>query len=200
MVAWPTTPVPSEVQPVQLIHPMKTLEYDSGHTYTTSIYSKGLRRWELFYVFLNSSEKNLFIRFLADIRLSAEVISWTHPHAQTITNATNASPIVITTAFVNNFYDEDMVVVSGVTGNTAANGTHDIDSLSSTTFSLLGTTGNGAYTGGGEVRLHIPRVRIEQKSDSFDQFSKTIGPDVNDRGVYTLSVELEEYYDVETLS
>lgn len=200
MVAWPNSPAPSEVMPVQLIHPMRVMEYDSGHTHTQVIYSQGLRRWELFYVFLTAAEKNLFIRFLSDIRLSAEIITWTHPHRQTITNATNASPIVVTTAFNNSFYDEDFVIVTGVTGNTAANGTHEINSLSATTFQLLSTTGNGAYTGGGEVRLYVPRVRIVQRGDSFDQFAKTIGPDISERGVYTLSVELEEYYNVTTLT
>lgn len=65
-----------------------------------------------------------------------------------ITNATNATPIVITSANYN-LVTGDEVTITGVTGNTAANGVHKITSLSTTTFSLNGTTGNGAYGGGG---------------------------------------------------
>ena len=67
----------------------------------------------------------------------------------TITGATNASPIVITS---NNhgLVNGDRVTITGVTGNTAANGTFTILVLDIDTFSLTGTTGNGAYGGGGD--------------------------------------------------
>jgi hypothetical protein len=67
-----------------------------------------------------------------------------------ISAATNASPIVITTAtqspaFVNN----DFVHVFGVGGNTAANGLWQVTAVTATSLTLVGTTGNGAYTTGG---------------------------------------------------
>ncbi len=69
-----------------------------------------------------------------------------------ITNATNASPIVITAAN-NGLVNGDQVYISGVGGNTAANSTNNtyipIAGASSNSFSLVGTTGNGAYTSGG---------------------------------------------------
>lgn len=64
-----------------------------------------------------------------------------------ITNATNASPIVITSAN-HNLQTGDRVTISGVVGNTAANGTFTITRISSSTFSLS-TTGSGAYSNGG---------------------------------------------------
>ena len=43
----------------------------------------------------------------------------------------------------------DEVQLSGVTGNTAANGAFQVTPLDSFTFALDGSAGNGAYTGGG---------------------------------------------------
>ena len=67
-----------------------------------------------------------------------------------VTGATNASPIVITTA-ANSLATGDVVTIASVGGNTAANGTFRVTVLSSTTFALQGSTGNGAYTSGGTV-------------------------------------------------
>lgn len=65
-----------------------------------------------------------------------------------ITGATNASPIVITSAS-HGLTTGTRVTISGVGGNTAANGTFTITRLDANTFSLDGSSGNGAYTSGG---------------------------------------------------
>ena len=66
----------------------------------------------------------------------------------TITGATNASPIVITSAN-HKLTNGVRVVVSGVLGNTAANGTFVVANVTSNTFELQGSSGNGTYTSGG---------------------------------------------------
>jgi hypothetical protein len=66
-----------------------------------------------------------------------------------VINATNATPIVITSANTTGLSSGDEVVISGVGGNTAANGTFFITALTTTTFSLDGSAGNGVYTTGG---------------------------------------------------
>lgn len=78
-------------------------------------------------------------------------IFFTAPNRQgTITDATNASPIVITISEdYLDYQTGELVVISGVLGNTAANGFFRLTNISSTQFSLDGTTGNGAYTSGG---------------------------------------------------
>lgn len=69
-----------------------------------------------------------------------------------ISDATNASPIVLTLTAPNWLYAiRSPVVVAGVTGNTAANGQWYAYSTDSTHIVLVGTTGNGAYAGGGTV-------------------------------------------------
>ena len=67
----------------------------------------------------------------------------------TITGATNASPIQITTSAVNSLTTGQTVTISGVTGNTNANGTFVITVIDNTHFTLNGSAGNGAYGGGG---------------------------------------------------
>lgn len=66
----------------------------------------------------------------------------------TVVSATNASPIVITTASPHGLNTGARVKVSGVTGNSGANGTSTITRINATSFSLDGTTGTGSGTGG----------------------------------------------------
>lgn len=77
--------------------------------------------------------------------------------SQTITNAAG-SPIVITTAAAHGFTNGDRVRVSGVTGNTNANGDFTVTGVTTTTTFTLsqcltapgcGVASNGTYTGGG---------------------------------------------------
>lgn len=63
-----------------------------------------------------------------------------------ITNATNASPIVLTVpGWINQPAVGDSVKVTGVLGNTAANGVWTVQASSGTTLTLQGSTGNGAF-------------------------------------------------------
>lgn len=71
---------------------------------------------------------------------------------KSITSSTNASPIVITLAS-HGYTTGDTVVVTGHTTNTKANGTWEIISVTSGTFSLTGSTGNGVGGATGTVRL-----------------------------------------------
>lgn len=71
--------------------------------------------------------------------------------SKAVSNATNAVPIVVTTSTAHGLEDNDIVQITGVLGNTGANGVWRITKLSSTTFSLDGSAGTGAYTSGGTV-------------------------------------------------
>lgn len=65
-----------------------------------------------------------------------------------ITAASNATPIVITSN-AHGLANGDTVSISGVLGNTAANGNFAIANVTANTFELVGSAGNGAYTSGG---------------------------------------------------
>lgn len=111
----------------------KVLRHRSAGSYTSYVTADKPTLVELF-VMLNTA--------IGDLTRRTDVTG-------TVTGATNASPIVITTAVPHGIVTGDQVVVSGVTGNTAANGTFIITSLSATTFELNGSSGNGAYISGG---------------------------------------------------
>jgi hypothetical protein len=71
-----------------------------------------------------------------------------HGSPAAITAASNASPIKITVAN-HGFNTGETVVIAGVGGNTAVNGTWVITVVDANNFNLNGSTGNGAYTSGG---------------------------------------------------
>jgi hypothetical protein len=65
-----------------------------------------------------------------------------------VTGANNASPIVVTSAG-HSLNTGDSISISGVQGNVAANGAFTVTKIDANSFSLNGSTGNGAYTSGG---------------------------------------------------
>jgi hypothetical protein len=65
-----------------------------------------------------------------------------------VSDASNAAPIVITSS-AHGLSTGARVTITGVAGNTAANGTFVITKITSSTFSLDGSTGNGQWTSGG---------------------------------------------------
>lgn len=77
------------------------------------------------------------------------------------TAATNASPIVLTTAgWSQTPVAGQVVVVSGINGNTAANGTFEVSAATSTTVTLLNSAGNGAFsTSAGSTLKPISKYR-----------------------------------------
>ncbi len=78
------------------------------------------------------------------------------PLSGAITGASNANPIVITTASTTGLVNGQSVSISGVGGNTNANGTHFIRVRSATEYELFadanlatGRAGNGVFTSNG---------------------------------------------------
>lgn len=78
-------------------------------------------------------------------------------HTGTITNATNATPIVVTSTG-HGLSNGNCVTIKDVGGNTAANGTFIVGNVAANTFELYttatgtggaGVAGSGAYTSGG---------------------------------------------------
>lgn len=71
-------------------------------------------------------------------------------NAGTITDATNATPIVVTEAD-HGRATNDIDTIHDVGGNTAANDTWKITKVDANSYSLNGSVGNAAYTSGGKV-------------------------------------------------
>ncbi len=75
---------------------------------------------------------------------------FSHWPAGSISNATNASPIVVSSSAVP--ANGSQVTISGVQGNTAANGTWTVTNATAGTF-VLASTGNGPYASGGTFQI-----------------------------------------------
>jgi hypothetical protein len=87
--------------------------------------------------------------FLEGLNATTGAVEWTSNVTGSVTGASDASPIVITSPN-NGLVTGETVSVGGVLGNTSADGTFTITVLNANQFQLNGTTGNGTYTGGGE--------------------------------------------------
>lgn len=93
-----------------------------------------------------------------------------HASIATVTAATTATPIVITTSAAHGFTTGDLVRVSDVVGGINANGEFTVTVVDSTHFSLDGTVGSGSYSSGGKAQLAQP-VRVKCL-----KWDKTINP------------------------
>lgn len=90
--------------------------------------------------------------------------------AKVVSTGTNATPIVITSTAAHLLVDGDVVTIAAVGGLTAANGTFAVNVLTSTTFELIGSVGNSAYTSGGTI---TPKGSIMLASDASNVASGT---------------------------
>lgn len=115
-----------------------------------------------------------------------------------ITAATNASPIVITTGAPHGLPTSlptsssgsatptITVNITGVTGNTAANGKWTVTVINSTQFSLTGSTGNGTFTSS-QTQWWEPvfYVRFANQSTSHE-----LNPALTTAGILTASSDI----------
>jgi hypothetical protein len=97
-----------------------------------------------------------------------------------VTGATNASPIVVSLSSTTGISNGDIVVIGGVGGNTAANGTWQVSSVvTNTSITLItrldgvNSTGNGSWTSGGWI------IDVSSASTLTDVSGNTIGTDVS---------------------
>jgi hypothetical protein len=88
----------------------------------------------------------------ADASRTRTLGSLSNTSTLTVSNATNANPIVITTSAAHGLQSEDFVDIDAVLGNLNANGRWRIQVVNTTSFSLIGGIGSGAYTSGGKVK------------------------------------------------
>ena len=76
--------------------------------------------------------------------------------SRTITNATNATPIIVTSAS-HGLSTGDVITIEGVVGNTNANAEWVITKIDANSFSLDGSAGNAGYTSGGTFTGSLPQ-------------------------------------------
>jgi hypothetical protein len=98
----------------------------------------------------------------AVLTMDESTLDWYGSNANTVfavTAATNATPIVLSVAS-SGYVQGDIVLVSGVGGNTNANGVYVVSAADATTVTLQESVGNGAYTAGGTVQKFINALTV----------------------------------------
>lgn len=94
------------------------------------------------------------------------------PGGANITAATNTTPIVIT-APAHGIVDVSYGTVTGVGGNTAANGSWIVERVSATQLRLKNSVGNGAYTSGGIITIASTFAYVVELTNVQDAGSRT---------------------------
>jgi hypothetical protein len=94
------------------------------------------------------------------------------PASLTITAASNATPIVVTST-AHGLTTGDPVTVASVGGNTAANGDWVVTRVDANSFSLDGSVGNGAYTSGGTATRLLKLLDVVAEKYSQGRIVKT---------------------------
>lgn len=100
----------------------------------------------------------------------------------TITDATNATPIVIATSGAHGIVDVSHGTVAGVVGNTAANGTWIVSRVDATHLTLRTSVGNGAYVSGGTLTLDSTYTPVAEitKIDDLGATAQTVDVTAHD--------------------
>ncbi len=89
-----------------------------------------------------------------------------------VTAATNATPVVVTTAAAHGLVTGDAVWIRNGKGNTAVNGTHTITVVSTTTFQLDNSVGNGTYTNDGSASNPYATMQKVPRSNNLPEILK----------------------------
>jgi hypothetical protein len=87
-----------------------------------------------------------------------------------VTNATNATPIVVSQS-AHGYANGDVVAISSVGGNVAANGVWVIANVAAGTYELVGSSGSGAYTSGGTASRVAVRYAMADDIPAFAMYS-----------------------------
>lgn len=115
----------------------------------------------------SDNERSLAFGWKLSASNQVHFLGTTISYTRAVTNATNATPVVVTTSVAHALHSGDLVVIAGVVGNTAANGTFKVTGVTSTTFELTDPNtgsdiaGNGGYSSGGTVTVTLTNDESE---------------------------------------
>jgi hypothetical protein len=107
--------------------------------------------------------------------LANSPISSEGTRAITGTTGNGVSPIVVTSNG-HGLYDGYIVTITGVAGNTAANGTFSVTRINANTFSLDNSSGNGAWSSGGIITFYTKYASLYDQSAALQrQWARLFG-------------------------
>ena len=109
----------------------------------------------------------------SDVVLPArDFVSTVGTATATITGATNTTPIVITSA-AHGLANGNVIKITGVMGNTAANGFWEVTNVTASNFELNNSVGNGIYTSNTGSWQRVPQL-AERKGMNELALRKTV--------------------------
>lgn len=123
-----------------------------GDPETQKIYARGTVRYAASMTAANITVQAKVGIDAADVLASITLGSLSNTNVIGISAATNATPIVCTTGVNHGLQTDDFIDCVFATGNTHVNGRWRVKVTSATQFELVGSSGNGAYAGGGQFR------------------------------------------------
>lgn len=134
-------------------------------------------------------DRYAYLRYVdADSRVSnlSPISDVVHVHGtqKAITGATNAAPIVITSAS-HGLATGERVLIEGVQGNKAANGLWDVVKVSTDTFSLVGSAGDGEYTGTNSGSIQC--TTLQQGAAAVNEVQTITASSTPSGGTWTIS-------------
>lgn len=114
----------------------------------------------------------------------------TSPSVQSfaLNNASNATPISIGTVAPHTYVPGDIVTISGVLGNLAANGTFRVKTATSATFTLSKLDGSGDTTGSGAYTAATGTVKLCDRAKWIYDTGYAFGSNIDSGAILTPGV------------
>lgn len=197
MAIYPSSPVPSEVHPSEIIDPALVFSTDYGYTVRRVRSSRPRRRWQLDYLGKSTAEMRVIRNFLYSTRNGVLDFQWFHPTAIEVATFVQSTPVSV---FLTHGLATGMSVAVNNTPNPFINGnTYTVTVTTDATLYLDGTIGFGIQ-GTGLLSNYVPHAIAVMAENTFPAPSTIIGPeriplppDVY-RGYYNFSVTIEEQF------
>jgi hypothetical protein len=197
MPLYPSSPVPSEVHPPEIIDPSIEFVSDYGYSIRRPRTSRPRRRWTLDYLGMSTASMRVIRDFLQEVRFGAGDIQFFHPTAIELATFQPTTPVNV--LLFHGMTTGMWVGVSNTPNPNINGGVFQITRTTDSSFTLNGTTGAGIQ-GNGNVIIYVPHATVVTQDGTFSAPSTLIGPeripiapDVY-RGIYNFQVTLEEQF------
>ena len=172
MPTFPALPKPNSVEPPSLFDPALEVRFDGGAIATRSKYTAARQSFRLFFT-TDLDDWYIINDFVHDVRGRGLTFDWTFPDPHTVTDATAATPIAITTTASHGLRTGQTVIVAGV--NAEANGQRVVTRTGATTVTLDGTVGVSPASQG-SIGLYFPKMRLVLPAGEWPAPRKLTGP------------------------
>lgn len=189
MATYPDSPMPRSVNLPSINDPLIESRFDNGAIATRTKYTKVRKSYVLLYIG-RLDDYYTIADFVEYVRGRALTFDWVFPWPSSVVNATDATPIAISTYALHNLQTGNVVEVADVAP--VANGQHIITRIGPTALTLDGTVGV-VPSQTGTITRYFPKMRLLLgTNNTFPAPEKIEGPPSDNQGIWRWSVTLEE--------